>query len=574
MSRSPSVDSPADVDPCPQLGKIARVLSGRHGIDVVVGPEGPRVEKNRIVIPDLKVSVAASEELLLGYVDLLAARAKYSDLDLMALQTSSLVQAVAQIMEDRRVCERLFREYQGARAYIRSLRLHAAAQAARNWYRLTWRDKLMWRLEKALWNETAGPTERSPSLDTALATAEAAIISALAARSTLDSIEASTRLIAGIRALALGKTNNMMFSPSVDGALDDDFKQNDFDSLDREAQPSSSMSHADPSAAAAMAHTPSEAPAQVTDSDVPAGPIAMSPEGRPIASVPLTTLFDVITDLTGRGNSNDWHALRSRARAETAPLKAKLERALKADEQTRWIREQERGEIDRASLSKLATSPGYRTPFRKKRIVKGRSAAVTLLIDRSGSMAGKKIELARLCAAALCDALVQLEFDCEVLGYSSIEDAGMRQFYESHLATGASLSHYNRFVERLDLHVYKRFGSNDLSGLSEVTCGHENPDGEALTWAAQRLADRTAERRILLVLSDGYPSTGDSNPAILRTDLRARVESLTLAGIELIGVGILNDAVESFYPKSIVVRQLDELPATAFRVLGHALLDR
>ncbi len=56
-----------------------------------------------------------------------------------------------------------------------------------------------------------------------------------------------------------------------------------------------------------------------------------------------------------------------------------------------------------------------------------------MLIDRSGSMAGRKIELARLCATALCDALTQLSFDCEVLGYCSLESAPMKQLYERQL---------------------------------------------------------------------------------------------------------------------------------------------
>ncbi|WP_441835510.1 cobaltochelatase CobT-related protein, partial [Paraburkholderia caledonica] len=150
---------------------------------------------------------------------------------------------------------------------------------------------------------------------------------------------------------------------------------------------------------------------------------AAADSARRLLSIPLATEFDEITDLTGQGDSTSWRELRAQARADTAPLKEKLERALSADERTRWRREQERGEIDRTSLAKLATSPGYRTPFRTQRAAKGRDVAVTLLIDRSGSMAGRKIELARLCATALCDALTQLSFDCEVLGYCSLESA-------------------------------------------------------------------------------------------------------------------------------------------------------
>jgi cobalamin biosynthesis protein CobT len=197
-----------------------------------------------------------------------------------------------------------------------------------------------------------------------------------------------------------------------------------------------------------------------------------------------------------------------------------------------------------------------------------------LLIDRSGSMAGRKIELARLCAAALGDALTQLGFDCEVLGYSSIESAQMKLLYERQRAAGVDLRRYNRLVERLDLQIYKRFGSAELSGLTGIDCGHENPDGEALAWAATRLADHAAERRILMVFSDGYPATGDGDPLVLRSDLRQRVAAIQKTGIELVGVGVLTDAVEAFYPHNVVVSRLAELPSTVFSVLSSMLLKR
>jgi cobalamin biosynthesis protein CobT len=150
----------------------------------------------------------------------------------------------------------------------------------------------------------------------------------------------------------------------------------------------------------------------------------------------------------------------------------------------------------------------------------------------------------------------------------------MRALYEQKLAEGADLNRFNRRLERLDLQIYKRFSSNNPAGLSAIDCGHENPDGEALAWAAGRLAAQRAGRRILMVLSDGYPATGDGHPAILRTDLRARIDEITSSGIELIGIGLLDDAVEKFYAHNIVVRKLDELPTMAFTVLSQLLLKR
>ena len=559
------------------LGKIARVLMGQYGVVVAFSPHGPRVEPGRIVIPEYQVTDDASKDLLVGYLDLLVARSKYCDLAELDRVTSAVERQLAQVIDDHRACMQLIEMYPGARAFIARLRQHSADEAARRWNELAWRDKLVWLIERTLWNERPRRTELSPSLDAALRASDDAIAQARAARSTRDSVSAALTLIAGVRALAAGNVSNMMFSAGPVDTFDTQSIASEFEDLggdgDGNAPSSFDSSQGASSQAVGMGQSPSNAIPAPSDS-VQGSPPGAPDGGRPLLSIPLTTEFDVVTDLTGRGDRAAWRNLRALARSETAPLKAKLERALKADEQTHWRREQERGEIDRPALAKLATSPGYRTPFRVKRISKGRDAAVTLLIDRSGSMAGKKIELARLCAAALCDALTQLSFDCEVLGYSSIESGDMRLLYDEQLARGVDLHRYNRFVERLDLMVYKRFGSSDLSGLAMIECGHENPDGEALAWAAERLGNHHAERRILMVLSDGYPATGDGNPWVLRTDLRARIEAIEDAGIETIGVGVLDDAVETFYRNHIVVRHLHELPEVAFRVLSTALLGR
>jgi cobalamin biosynthesis protein CobT len=318
---------------------------------------------------------------------------------------------------------------------------------------------------------------------------------------------------------------------------------------------SASLPQADPNAAA-----------------LPAVPGSETGRATPVLSLPLSTEFDRVEDLSGQGDAHAWRVLRNEARAETAALRNKLERALQADEWTHWRREQERGTMDRAALVRVATQPGYRTPFAVRRSNPGRDCAVTVLVDASGSMAGEKIALARRCAAALADALGQLGFPCEVLGYSSIESAELRALRDAQRAAGVDLKRFNRTVERLDLKVYKRFASPVLSGIARIECGHENPDGECLAWAAGRLADFPAQRRLMLVLSDGYPATGDGDPARLHADLHARIAALTASGIELIGIGVLDDAVETFYPEAVVVRSLAELPSTAFEVLSRRLL--
>lgn len=542
------------------LGRIARMVSGRYGMTVAFDSTGPRVEENRIMLPDSATAEIADMTVLTGYVDVLVARATCSDLARMAsleAREPGVTFQIAQVIEDRRACEQLFGRYPGARGFVDAMRAHRAAALHSRWNRLPWREKLIWLIERALWGEAPGSTERSDSLLATLGSASDQIARAATSRSTQESVTAARALVARIRQLAAGDVNTMMFTADADETLDAETVEGE------------------PDAAMTPGHAPSDETRLATEGGDARqqSPVDML-DHRPRRSIPLTTEFDRIADLTGQGDPSAWRKLRALARSETGPLTARLERALKADELTHWKGEQERGEIDRMALAKLATSPGYRTPFRVKRKTEGRDAAVSLLIDRSGSMAGPKMSLARLCAAALCDALMQLGFQCEVLGYSSVESADMRAHYEAEVAAGRDLGIFNRRVERLDFEIYKRFGSNNPVGLGAMECGHENPDGEALAWAAERLMSQRAGRRILMVLSDGYPATGDGHPVILRTDLDAAIQAIEKMGIELIGIGILDDAVEKFYAHNIVVRKLDELPAMAFSVLGETLLHR
>ncbi|RZF25522.1 cobalamin biosynthesis protein CobT [Paraburkholderia sp. UYCP14C] len=566
------------------LGKIARVLSGQYGVTVVFSPDGPRVEPGRIVIPDYDSTGGVERDVLIGYLDLLVARAKHASLAQLDALPKGITATLAQVIDDRRVCAQLLDEYPGARWFIGKLRAHAAERVRQRWPKLHWRDRLAWLVERALWDEPPTRSEASDSLLAALHAAQDLLHEARASGSSARSIAVARDLVARVRSLSAGDANNMMFTAGPAEGIDTDtaassasFGDDDTMPPERDGPPpgaSSERGGGEPSDdAVGMGQTLADTEAASTrDANQPGA--QSTPPARMLLSLPLATEFDVIADLTGQGDSAAWRALRAQARADTAPLKEKLERALCADERIRWRREQERGEIDRTALARLATSPGYRTPFRTQRAAKGRDVAVTLLIDRSGSMAGRKIELARLCASALCDALTQLSFDCEVLGYCSLESTPMKQLYERQRAAGADLRRYNRFVERLDLKVYKRFGATDLNGIAAIDCGHENPDGEALAWAATRLADHPAARRILMVFSDGYPSTGDGDPQVLRSDLRERVAAIAKRGIELVGIGVLTDAVEDFYPRNVVVSRLAELPSTVFSVLSSMLLTR
>ncbi len=177
---------------------------------------------------------------------------------------------------------------------------------ARRWHDLAWRDKLTWAIDRALWNERPAANERSESLRATLDACHVQIDAARASRSTAESIAASRALVSRVRAFASQGSNSMMFTADADEALDAETLSSAFDDDGRDA--SSSGTHDD---AASAAHTPlsggSDAQTDAltdTDDAMPASDFATDAGNRPLMSMPFTTSFDRIVDLTGQGDAN------------------------------------------------------------------------------------------------------------------------------------------------------------------------------------------------------------------------------------------------------------------------------
>ena len=98
-----------------------------------------------------------------------------------------------------------------------------------------------------------------------------------------------------------------------------------------------------------------------------------------------------------------------------------------------------------------------------------------------------------------------------------------------------------------------------------------NVDGESVEIAARRLLSRKENGKVMIVLSDGYPAaSGDSGK--LNDHLKEVVKESMCAGINVVGIGIQSDSVKSFYPKSVVINDVDELPKTVIQELRHLLI--
>jgi cobaltochelatase CobT len=264
-------------------------------------------------------------------------------------------------------------------------------------------------------------------------------------------------------------------------------------------------------------------------------------------------------------------------RAAIARLAARLARALTARPRTHWHFDQAEGDLDASRLARLVARPTSEPMvFKREAPAPARDAAVTLLLDNSGSMRGRPIALAAVTAELMARALERAGVAVEVLGFTTAAWKGGRARADW-LAAGAP-GGPGRLGELLHI-VYKAAGQpwrRARAGMGLMLREgllKENIDGEALAWAHGRLVARPETRRVLIVISDGAPvddATMAANGAgYLSADLTAVVGAIGRRGaVELAAIGIGHD-VGRHYPRAVTIRDADALaPALADALEG------
>ena len=99
----------------------------------------------------------------------------------------------------------------------------------------------------------------------------------------------------------------------------------------------------------------------------------------------------------------------------------------------------------------------------------------------------------------------------------------------------------------------------------------ENSDGDAIEKAHDRLLQRQERRRVMLVLSDGLPACGGDRRKVDQYTRQA-VADAEKSGTDIIGLGIMDDSVERYYPKYTVINDISDLAGAAMDQLARALI--
>jgi len=247
-------------------------------------------------------------------------------------------------------------------------------------------------------------------------------------------------------------------------------------------------------------------------------------------------------------------------------LANKLQRQLLAKQNRAWEFDLEEGLLDSSKLTRIIMDPYNSLSFMKEKDLDFKDTIVTLLIDNSGSMRGRPITIAALCADILSRTLERCSVKVEVLGFTTKNWKGGK----SRESWSKRDKHKNPGrLNDLRHIIYKsadtqwRQAKNNIGLMLKEGLLKENIDGEAISWAFNRIKKRKEERKILMVISDGAP-VDDSTLSVnsgdyLEKHLKKMVKFIeTKSNVEILAIGIGHD-VSRYYNKAIKITDIQEL---------------
>ena len=292
-----------------------------------------------------------------------------------------------------------------------------------------------------------------------------------------------------------------------------------------------------------------------------------------------TTKFDEVIDAKDLVTSDESQRLRNQLDNLIKPhistigkLANRLQRLLLAKQNTSWNYNLEEGMLDNARLHRVIANPGFPLSFKQETENKFKDTVVTLLIDNSGSMRGRSISLAAICADIIGSTLERCQVKTEILGFTTKHwkggDSKKLWIINGNRSNPGRLNDIRHIIYKSADNSWRRsrkyFGAMLREGLLK-----ENVDGEALAWSHERLLKRSEERKILIVISDGAP-VDDSTLSANREDfldnhlreIISLIENDSLVELQAIGIG---HDVTKYYKNALTINRAEEL--------GEVLLD-
>ena len=287
----------------------------------------------------------------------------------------------------------------------------------------------------------------------------------------------------------------------------------------------------------------------------------------------FTTAHDEIVEAEQLCEPEELERLRAYLDQQLASLSSvvsrlanRLQRRLLAKQNRAWMFDLEEGVLDAARLARVVVDPTAPLSFKEEQDTDFRDTVVTLLLDNSGSMRGRPIMVAAVCADILARTLERCGVKVEILGFTTRAwKGGLSR--DEWIKAGkppqpGRLNDLRHIVYKSADAPWRRARKN-LGLMMREGLLKENIDGEALVWAHQRLIGRPEQRRILMVISDGAP-VDDSTLSVnsghyLERHLRRVIGEIEQnSPVELIAIGIGHD-VTRYYRRAVTIVDVEQL---------------
>jgi cobaltochelatase CobT len=247
-------------------------------------------------------------------------------------------------------------------------------------------------------------------------------------------------------------------------------------------------------------------------------------------------------------------------------LANKLQRQLLAKQNRAWEFDLEEGLLDSSKLTRVIIDPQNSLSFKKEKNLEFKDTVVTLLIDNSGSMRGRPITIAAICGDILSRTLERCSVKVEILGFTTKNWKGGKsreEWNKNNKPKNPGRLNDLRHIIYKSADTHWRQSKKNLGLMLKEGLLKENIDGEAISWAFNRLKKRKEERKILMVISDGAP-VDDSTLSVnsgdfLEKHLKKIVKDIeNKSDIEILAIGIGHD-VSRYYKKAIKITDVQEL---------------
>jgi cobaltochelatase CobT len=302
-------------------------------------------------------------------------------------------------------------------------------------------------------------------------------------------------------------------------------------------------------------------------------PQYIPPGGEALAYRVFTTRFDEVVEANELCSTVELARLRAqldqqlnRFQGMIGRMANRLQRRLMAQQTRSWEFDLDEGLLDTARLTRVVVNPEQPLSYKLEKDTDFRDTVVSLLIDNSGSMRGRPIAVAAMCADILARTLERCGVKVEILGFTTRSWKG-GQSREQWLREGkrpnpGRLNDLRHIVYKSADSPWRRARRN-LGLMLREGLLKENIDGEAILWAHQRVLGRPEQRRILMVISDGAPvddSTLSANPGnYLEQHLRKVIEWIEQRSpVELLAIGIGHD-VTRYYRRAVTISDPEQL---------------